>query len=156
MRATVLAATTSGAGAVLVIYAALLVAIFVGWVKILRKAGYSGWWSLLIIVPLVNIVMFLVFAFGDWPALRGTRYAGGDPPYPPYPTSGGTWGAGQVPGQGYPPAYQPPASQPPGYQPGGYQAPGYVPNPQSQDPGWGWQPGEQQGGPGQPEAPSGN
>ena len=45
---------------------------FVPVVKILHKAGYSGWWCLMVFVPLVNIVMFWVFAFADWPSLRGT------------------------------------------------------------------------------------
>lgn len=35
--------------------------------KIVSKAGYSGAWSLLIIVPLVNLIMLWVFAFSDWP-----------------------------------------------------------------------------------------
>jgi uncharacterized membrane protein YhaH (DUF805 family) len=39
-------------------------------VRILNKAGYSGWWSLLMLVPLVNIVMVWVFAFANWPALN--------------------------------------------------------------------------------------
>jgi hypothetical protein len=37
--------------------------------KILRKAGYSGWWVLLSLVPLANIVALWIFAFSDWPAL---------------------------------------------------------------------------------------
>ena len=39
-------------------------------VRILRKAGYSGWWSLLTLVPLLNIAMIWVFSFSDWPALK--------------------------------------------------------------------------------------
>jgi len=39
-------------------------------VRILHKAGYSGWWSLLMLIPIVNIVMIWVFAFSDWPLLR--------------------------------------------------------------------------------------
>jgi hypothetical protein len=39
-------------------------------VKILQKAGYSGWWCLIVFVPLVNIVMLYVFAFANWPVLR--------------------------------------------------------------------------------------
>jgi uncharacterized membrane protein YhaH (DUF805 family) len=39
-------------------------------VRILRKAGYSGWWSLLAVVPLLNIAMIWVFAMSDWPALK--------------------------------------------------------------------------------------
>ena len=43
-------------------------------VRILRKAGYSGWWCLLSFVPLVNLVMLYIFAFGaDWPNLTGRR-----------------------------------------------------------------------------------
>jgi uncharacterized membrane protein YhaH (DUF805 family) len=36
--------------------------------RISRKAGFSGWWSLLMLIPLVNIVMIWVFAFVQWPA----------------------------------------------------------------------------------------
>jgi hypothetical protein len=38
-------------------------------VKIIKKAGYSGWWTLLWFVPLANIIMLWVFAFADWPNL---------------------------------------------------------------------------------------
>jgi uncharacterized membrane protein YhaH (DUF805 family) len=48
----------------------VLILYFVPIVKILRKAGYSGWWSLIVLVPLVNIIMFYVFAFANWPVLR--------------------------------------------------------------------------------------
>lgn len=41
--------------------------------RISRKAGFSGWWSLLMLIPLVNIVMIWVFAFSDWPALRKSK-----------------------------------------------------------------------------------
>jgi hypothetical protein len=36
-------------------------------VKIVSKAGYSGWWVLTAFVPILNFVMFLIFAFGKWP-----------------------------------------------------------------------------------------
>ena len=39
-------------------------------IRILHKAGYSGWWSLLTFLPIANIVVVWVFAFADWPALR--------------------------------------------------------------------------------------
>jgi len=39
-------------------------------VKILQKAGYSGWWSLLTILPLANIIVLWVFAFARWPNLK--------------------------------------------------------------------------------------
>lgn len=44
-----------------------LTVLIVACVVMLRKAGYSGWWALLGLVPLVNIIMFLVFAFRRWP-----------------------------------------------------------------------------------------
>lgn len=42
-------------------------------IKILRKAGYSGWWGLMMFVPLLNIIMLYVFAYADWPTLRNDR-----------------------------------------------------------------------------------
>jgi uncharacterized sodium:solute symporter family permease YidK len=38
--------------------------------KIASKAGYSGWWCLILLVPLVNFVMIWVFAFSRWPVER--------------------------------------------------------------------------------------
>ena len=37
--------------------------------RIARRAGYSGWWSLTMLIPLVNIVVIWLFAFAEWPAL---------------------------------------------------------------------------------------
>jgi len=37
--------------------------------RILRKAGLSGWWCLITLVPGVNLVMIWVFAFIRWPSL---------------------------------------------------------------------------------------
>jgi len=54
-----------------IIVIVVLVLYFVPIVKILHKAGYSGWWSLIVLVPVVNIIMFYVFAFANWPALGG-------------------------------------------------------------------------------------
>ena len=34
---------------------------------IAKKAGYSGWWALMMIIPLVNVIMVWVFAFAKWP-----------------------------------------------------------------------------------------
>ena len=51
--------------------------LFVFWVffRVFRKAGRSGWWTLLLIVPLVNIVMLWVFAFVRWPAVEAAEAA---------------------------------------------------------------------------------
>jgi len=53
-----------------ILASAALIFWFVPIVKILRKAGYSGWWSVVILVPLLNFIMFWVFAFAQWPNLR--------------------------------------------------------------------------------------
>jgi len=36
-------------------------------VRIVQKAGYSGWNILWMVVPIANIVMLFVFAFAKWP-----------------------------------------------------------------------------------------
>lgn len=39
--------------------------------RVLRRAGYSSWWALLVLVPLVNLVALWVFAYVRWPAIDG-------------------------------------------------------------------------------------
>ena len=41
--------------------------------KIVVKAGYNVAWTLLVLVPVLNAVMVLVFAFSEWPADRELR-----------------------------------------------------------------------------------
>ena len=54
----------------------LIIGIVINW-RIASKAGYPGAYSLLMLIPFVNIVILLIFAFGRWPieqqlaALRG-------------------------------------------------------------------------------------
>ena len=48
----------------------LLLLLLWGTWKIVSQAGYSGAWSLLYAIPIVNIVVFFVFAFSKWPAIR--------------------------------------------------------------------------------------
>lgn len=38
---------------------------------IVRRAGFSRWWGLLILWPGVNLVMLWVFAHKRWPAVDG-------------------------------------------------------------------------------------
>ena len=40
---------------------------------IFSKAGFSGALSLLMLVPLVNIVMIFFLAFAEWPALKHAK-----------------------------------------------------------------------------------
>ena len=37
---------------------------------IAKKAGYSGWWAVVMLIPLVNLIMIWVFAFAKWPVER--------------------------------------------------------------------------------------
>jgi hypothetical protein len=48
----------------------LIVLVFWPWAIILKKAGYSRLWILLVVVPFVNYIALWVFALSDWPALR--------------------------------------------------------------------------------------
>ena len=53
-----------------------VVVLFVGWmyVRIIRRAGYSGWWVLLAVVPLGNLIALAFFAFTEWPIRRELAY----------------------------------------------------------------------------------
>lgn len=35
--------------------------------RILRRVGLSGWWSLLAVIPLVNLIALWGLAFSRWP-----------------------------------------------------------------------------------------
>ncbi len=37
-------------------------------VKILTRTGHSGWWALLLLIPMVNVIAYWVFAFKRWPS----------------------------------------------------------------------------------------
>ncbi len=43
--------------------------IYLAW-RIVSRAGYKGVWSLVLLIPVVNILMIYVFAFSNWPVLR--------------------------------------------------------------------------------------
>jgi len=62
------------AGAIGLAVGILGAAVFVvSWIFICSKAGYSKWLGLLMLVPLVNIIFFLYFAFARWPILKGQQ-----------------------------------------------------------------------------------
>jgi uncharacterized membrane protein YhaH (DUF805 family) len=50
----------------------IILAIFLvpAW-RILKRTGHSGWWSVLVFVPLVNILGVWLLAFTKWPAVDG-------------------------------------------------------------------------------------
>ena len=41
--------------------------------KIFSKAGYSGAFSLLMLIPLLNVIMLFFLAYADWPALKNEQ-----------------------------------------------------------------------------------
>lgn len=53
----------------MLIMAALVIVPF--WF-IFSKAGYSKWLSLLMVVPLVNVIALYFLAFSQWPSQRNT------------------------------------------------------------------------------------
>jgi hypothetical protein len=61
-----------GAGLIiyLVISLVLLVFAVIVWWKIFSKAGYSGAMGLLMFVPIANLIVLLMLAFGEWPIMR--------------------------------------------------------------------------------------
>jgi uncharacterized membrane protein YhaH (DUF805 family) len=44
----------------------LLPVLIIPYWRIFSKAGFSGWLSLLMIIPLVNPIVLYVVAFSDW------------------------------------------------------------------------------------------
>jgi uncharacterized membrane protein YhaH (DUF805 family) len=54
----------------LIVFIIAIAIVAVPLVRILRKAGFSGWWSILYFIPLVNIVGIYLFAYKDWPNSR--------------------------------------------------------------------------------------
>ena len=111
----VLAAAQRSGGAGLFLGLVFVLILLAPAVRILRRTGYSPWYCLLLLIPIVNIVMIFVFAFSTWPIDR----------QPHGYRQGGPSGQG-----GYPePAW--PGQAPQGYVPGGpqYPAPGWPPPP---------------------------
>lgn len=81
--------------------------------RIFKKAGYSGWYTLINLIPYVgSVIVLFILAFGQWPIERGMQqgYDRYGPGYPPGGPSGYTPpGAPQQPGpMTYP---QPPAGE---------------------------------------------
>jgi hypothetical protein len=41
--------------------------------KIYKKAGYSPWMAVLMIIPMVNVFMLYFLGFSNWPSLNRNR-----------------------------------------------------------------------------------
>lgn len=50
----------------------LIFEIYLMW-RIAAKAGYPGAASLLMLIPVVNLIVFIYFAFAEWPIERQAR-----------------------------------------------------------------------------------
>ncbi len=48
----------------------ILLCITAPWVRIFRKAGYNPGMGILMFIPPVNIFLFLLFAYHEWPIER--------------------------------------------------------------------------------------
>jgi len=57
-----------------------IIFFFVGlmWWNIFKKAGYHGAVGLLMLVPIANIIMLAILAFGEWPIYRRLSQPGTD------------------------------------------------------------------------------
>lgn len=55
-----------------VVFIALIVTVLITWAycKIFSRTGYCWALGLLTLVPIANIVVPFILAFGDWPVLR--------------------------------------------------------------------------------------
>jgi hypothetical protein len=52
------------------VFLALLFLMITAWVRIFRKAGYSGFLGLALLIPIVNLAVLLWLGSSDWPTLR--------------------------------------------------------------------------------------
>lgn len=52
----------------LIIFIVYVVVLIIPITKILNRTGFSGWWSLVTFIPLVNLVFLWIFASAKWPA----------------------------------------------------------------------------------------
>ncbi|MBK8157903.1 MAG: hypothetical protein IPK59_03610 [Rhodospirillaceae bacterium] len=58
---------------VVILWLLVVAVMMIPYVKIIKKAGYSGWWTLTVFVPLLNLIMLWGFAFSTWPVERRAR-----------------------------------------------------------------------------------
>lgn len=84
---------------VIVVWAIVIIPFW----QIFKKSGMGGPLSLLMILPLVNVIMLYVLAFSRWKVVPVAEYAGSYPPA--YPPPGYIPAAPVYPVQAAPPAY---------------------------------------------------
>jgi uncharacterized membrane protein YhaH (DUF805 family) len=95
----------SGGVVVALIVFYIVVIAFFGWiyVRIVRRTGYSGWWVLMALVPIGNLVVLCLFAFKEWPIQQELAYLrrhASMTGLPGYGSAPQQYGYGQPPGYG--------------------------------------------------------
>ncbi len=50
----------------MILFSLFIIPVFV-FRPIAKKAGFSGWWGILMIIPFVNLILLWFFAFKKWP-----------------------------------------------------------------------------------------
>lgn len=60
----------------------VVLSIVIYW-RIASKAGYPGAYSLLMLIPLVNLIVLILFAFTEWPVERELKAVRGGAPRVP-------------------------------------------------------------------------
>jgi uncharacterized membrane protein YhaH (DUF805 family) len=68
-------------GAIALLVAVVLTVVL--FVPVLRKAGFSGWWIVLFMIPIVGIVFLWIFAFVQWPSDKQQSALDTDTPLSP-------------------------------------------------------------------------
>ncbi|WP_028050832.1 hypothetical protein [Cellulomonas sp. URHD0024] len=123
---------------VLLLEAVVIAFSLLCYVVLARKAGYSGWYAALCVVPLLGFVVMLIFVFKEWPIqaeVRRLQAAGGGGyinGYPSFDGYGSPPPSGRAPYAQPAPWDQPPQQQHPGYPPAG----GYPEAPDGTPPSW--------------------
>ena len=49
----------------------------IAWIRVFGRIGWPPWLGVLMVIPLVNFVVFLVFGFKQWPIENRLRQAAG-------------------------------------------------------------------------------
>jgi hypothetical protein len=54
----------------LIVLAFIVITVVWPFWKIFEKAGFSGWWSLTILIPIIGTIALFYLAFAEWPIQR--------------------------------------------------------------------------------------
>lgn len=79
-------------GVILAILVIVLTCLLVIWPtrRIARRMGYSVWWSIVMLIPVVDLILIWIVGFNPWPAEKTSRAdttnRDGNEQLPPVPT----------------------------------------------------------------------